>query len=225
MVERFPTIIKPVKYTLTVVLVVFGVKTFQQSSKWSHNTKLLEEAHANSTNNKFLAIALANSKAESYHLDESLQLLEEVLSRDKDFNEAISTIIDLYTFRCDEERTFKILNILNDVRFPLPLKALMQKAFLHVGIGEMKEASVILSYLAINNFRMNEHTTKLMNSIKRKYEQSEANSYLTLGYFHLERKQYRKSLEYFEEGFKITDEPEKFIHWIYKLKEKLSEEK
>ncbi|MCO4795502.1 MAG: hypothetical protein KC493_17410 [Bacteriovoracaceae bacterium] len=221
--QKKPQFTKGLKYVTLFIIAVFSIKNFQQSAKWSSNSTILKESYKKGPGNDYLGVSYAQSRSAEYDFDESMKILSSIYEKDPKFTEALSSIVDTYSFRCDHTRATRILELLDSVDTPLPLDTLMKKAILHIGVDQLKEASRILTYIETSNFGMSEQAKNLFSSIRFNLKKTEEHSYKNLGFLFYERGELKKALNFFRIAHDISDTPESYVEWISEVEEKILE--
>lgn len=224
LLERFHRIEKIIKVGALSFLALFFIKNFSYSANWVSNSSILGDSYKNASHNPHLGLAYANSKSNDYELDESLSILSGIYEREPGFNEALSTIVNTFAFRCDSQRTQKILNLFSRLNATLPLETLLNKAQMHVSVGELDKAYTILLYIESSHLNLSDMAATLLDEVKRGIDSLETNSYFNIGYMNFRRYKFQQALDYFTKGRSISrdnNQIEMFDNWINQAKDKL----
>lgn len=221
LVKKYPRIVKVITYGSTAFMVLLAFKNFSYSAKWVQNSKIVKESYENALQNTYLGLSYANTKINEYRLDEAMSILNGVYTRDPRFNETLSSIVETFTFRCDPQRTLQILGLFEKSDASLPLETLLAKALLHISVGEIENAFTILVYIESSHLKLSDMAASLLEGVKKSLDQVETDSYMNLGYLNYKKYNYKKALEYFEKGKKVSSDDniiQEFQKWIQNTK-------
>jgi len=224
--KRMPNIEKVVKYGCLAFLILLSIKNFSYSAKWAKNSSVLSKSYENAKENSYLGIAYANTKTQEYQLDDAMDILNTIYKSNPQFNETLSSIIETFSFRCDPHRTQKILEMVENSKSPLPIETLLAKANLHISLGQLDKAYMILLYIKSSHLNLSDEATSLLEDVNRELYFTETKSYFNIGYLNYKRYEYKKALEFFEKGLAIsTDEHDiaNFNTFIMQTKELMNE--